>query len=83
MALTKDDPEVLSLNYLIQTYEIPIFAVDLIKDAYNTTDPFLVSKILKEIFEIDDLSIEDIIYMISNDEVILQDKYTLSLNNIF
>jgi|TARA_R110000822_G_scaffold152112_3_gene291279 hypothetical protein len=83
MALTKNDTEVQCMKSLVDSYEMPVFAVDMIKDAYNTTDPFIIANLLIEIFEIDNLSIEEIIELIHLETIPLDKSFTCTLANIF
>lgn len=61
--------------------EMTMFAIDLIKDAYITENPFKISKYLESIFDLK-ISIEEII-IILNKEGIKANKYSLSLSDIF
>ena len=83
MPLKKDDPFVLSTKSLITTYDMPIFAVDLIKETYNTNDPFLIAKLLAELFDIDDLSIEKIIKLMQLDNKPLTGDFSICTRDIF
>lgn len=84
MSLNKEDPEVKCTQSIITTYDMPIFAVDLIKDAYDNTDPFFVARILKEVFEIDDLSIDEITQLIHyQEETKVDEEFTISSHNFF
>jgi len=82
MPLTKDDPEVLANKGLAQTWNMPVFLIDMIKDGYNTKDPFIIAQKLKEIFDIENLSIEEIIELIYFDMSPL-DPFTTCMQEIF
>lgn len=82
MSLTKQDNKVKMVKGLISQYNMPIFAVDLLKDAYDTDDPFEICKLAKEILDID-LEVAEVLNMLCEPMKKLTPRFSLSLTNFF
>lgn len=65
--LDYQDPKLKNLKLAIAHYDMPIFAVDLLKDFYHTTNPFKISNLLVEFFDLE-LKIEEILILIAHDD---------------
>ncbi len=83
MSLTKENPKVKSIKYLVTVYDMPIFAVDMIKDIYKTEDAFLIRTLLEEVFEIKDLTIEKILELSQHDYAPITEQFSIGSKDIF
>jgi len=83
MSLTKDNPEVGAIKSISESYDMPIFAVSMIKDFYNTEDPFLVAKLLADVFDIHNLTIEDITQLLYQKLASPKQRFSLCSRDIF
>ena len=82
MSLTKENRNVECIKALVNPYDLPIFAVDMIKDMYLTTDPFLIGKLLLSLFDIN-LPISDIIDLMYEETNFKSVDFTISTRDIF
>lgn len=63
-------------------YNEKTFSIDLISDAYKTTNPFEICKYAKSDLNID-LTISEIIDYINYEEDFEKESYTISMKHIF
>lgn len=76
--------EVLTTMSMVKMYDMPIFAVDLIKKAYETDDPFEVANILDDVFDLK-LPLEQVIELIQmeEDKKMKPGSYSCGMHEVF
>lgn len=79
------DNEILLMTIsMVKMYDMPIFAVDLIKESYHTTDPFEIAPLLEELFDIK-LEIQEIIELVfmEEDKKLKPESYSCKMHEVF
>tara|TARA_R110000822_G_scaffold302649_2_gene426956 strand:+ start:14069 stop:14335 length:267 start_codon:yes stop_codon:yes gene_type:complete len=85
MSLTIEQKDTLmATRSIVVMYDMAIFAVDYIKDVFETDDPFVIGTKLEEYFEIH-LTLEEIIKLtfLDDSKKLKPSDYSCSMSEIF
>lgn len=82
MYLTRKDGKVQATKSLLRRFNMPIFAVDLLKDSYQTEDPFIICKLANEILDVK-LEVAEVLEMLYKENKPITQLYSTNMASIF